>query len=101
MTFVTPIKQTPLNDLRQVVEICVCYGDEKNIAATDAQRQLPRIQALILAALAKLEEPHQYTVEAVLKLVGMGDIKFTEREARDIAAVITHNALTWGLGDDL
>lgn len=100
-----PIRQTPLNDLRQVIEICVCYGDTKNVAADSAQQQLQRIQGLVMRALAKLEEPHATAVTALAKMVGEEHETVSRplyaRWLRDTAAVVIHNALTWGIGDDL
>ena len=101
MTTVTPIKSPPLNDLRQAIEMCVCYEDVKNVSAESAQQQIPRIRHLILRALASLGEPNEVTVDAVKRVLGGIAVEVTDREARDISAVVTHHALTWGLGDDV
>lgn len=108
MAPVTPIKQSPLMLLQNAVNVCVCYEDTKNISAESAQQQLGRIRGLIMQALAGLGEPDQSTIDTarvfVRCLPAYGSLNapdVTEREARDLAAVITHTALTWGIGDDL
>lgn len=107
MTPVTPIRQSPLTLLRQAVDVCVCYEDTKNVAPESAQQQLGRIRGLIMQALACLEEPNQHTLHATRAILSgaMGDafdlLDDQDRTVRDAAAVITHTALTWGIGDDL
>lgn len=76
MTPVTPIRQPPIETLRNALQVCLLYEDEKNIAASDAQKQLPRLRALIATVIAQLSEPHADTIQqmhkALVYFYGMG-----------------------------
>lgn len=101
MTTVTPIRQTPLQALRNIMEVCECYENE-NVSAESAKQQLPRIRALAAQVIAQLSEPAADTVEQVQRMLQYhpGDT-VTRREARDAAAVILNSAMTWGIGEEL
>lgn len=116
MTSVTPIRQPPLETLRNAMQVCLLYEDP-NLADSDAKKQLPRIRALIAQVIAQLSEPHQDTIDqtqrALVYFYGMGydEAKgmahvhspsvVDAREARDAAAVILNSAMTWGIGSTL
>lgn len=104
MAPVSPIKQSPLNLLRNAVDVCVCYEDTKNVAPESAQQQLGRIRGLIMQALAGLGEPTRETMNVTqmfLDMVPLPTGADYDRFVRDAAAAITHTALTWGIGDNL
>src|SRR5688572_9987409 len=84
MTPVTPIRQPPIEDLRNALQICIAYADP-NVADSDAMRQLERVKQLIQAANDKLGEPHERTVEAALRFLSGG---VNRDEARDLCAVV-------------
>ena len=97
----TPLVQTPLQALRNIMEVCMVYEDQ-GIAAESAKQQLPRIRALAAQVIASLSEPHHDTIERVLKMLQyLRAYEVTEREARDEAALILRSAMTWGIGEDL
>jgi len=52
-TPIIPLRQPAAEDLRNALQLAVCYGD-KDIADSDAKQALERIRALIAQALAKL-----------------------------------------------
>lgn len=102
MTTVTPIRQTPLQALRNIMEVCMVYEDQ-GIAAESAKQQLPRIRALAAQVIASLSEPHADTIRVTGLFLnhGVEPPVIDERLARDAAAVILNSAMTWGIGSTL
>lgn len=117
MTTVTPLQQSPVADLQNAINVCVCYEDSKNVSGESAQQQLPRIRHLLLNVLAKLGEPHALAVERMtteLRHAASEAVKYAsngaedgdqgiidQRWARDSAAIICRTQVTWGLGEGL
>lgn len=93
-TTVTPLRQPPIEDLRNVLQLVACYTSP-DVADSDAKAALVRIQHLVAHAITNLGEPGNVALQVARKVFPE---TYSERDVRDYTAAILHAAVTYESG---